>query len=160
MSTVKPIPDGVSSVIANLTIKHCAKAMEFFHRALGAETIMSMPAPDGQSVWHAEMRIGTSVLYMNDEMPGMGAPAPSPEHRAPVGFWLWVTDCDAAFERAVDAGAKAMMPPADMFWGDRTGTVSDPYGYTWTFATHVKDMSEAEMKQAGEDFARQMGMKK
>jgi PhnB protein len=159
MSTVKPIPDGVSSVIANLTIKNCTKALEWYQRALGAELVMTTPAPDGKSVWHAEMRIGTSTVYANDEMPGMGCDAPSPEKRSSVGFWLWVVDCDAGFKRAVDAGATPAMPPADMFWGDRTGTVLDPFGYTWTFSTHVKDMTMEEMRQAGEAFAKQMGMK-
>jgi len=159
MSTVKPIPDGVSTVTPNLTLKHCSTALEWYQRGLGAEQIMNMPAPDGQSVWHAEMRIGTSIFYANDEMPGMGCAAPSPERRSSVGFWLWVTDCDAAFKRAVDAGATAAMPPADMFWGDRTGTIHDPFGYSWTFATHIKDLTPDQTRQAGEDFARQMGMK-
>ncbi len=159
MSTVKPIPEGAHSVTPNLTLKNCNEAIAFYKRALGAEEIANATAPDGKSVWHAELRIGTSVVYMNDEMPGMGAPAPSIEHPAPVSFWLWVTDCDAAFKKPVDAGATAKMPPSDMFWGDRTGAVSDPYGYTWTFATHVKDMSDAEMKAAGDAFAKQMGMK-
>ena len=118
-----------------------------------------MAAPDGKSVWHAELRIGSSIVYMNDEMPGMGAPAPSTEHPAPVGFWIWVADCDAAFKRATEAGATVKMAPMDMFWGDRTGTVADPFGYTWTFGTHVKDMSVEEMKRAGEEFAAKMGMK-
>lgn len=156
MSTVKPIPKGAHTVIANLTLNGCAKALEFYKRALGAELIMSMPAPDGTSVWHAEMRIGTSVVYANDAMPGMGAPAPSPESPAPVGFWVWSVDCDAAFKRAVEAGATVKMPPMDMFWGDRTATVLDPFGYIWNFATHVKDMTEAEMHAAGEAFAKQM----
>jgi len=159
MSTVKPIPEGVPTVSPNLTLKHCAKCMEWYERALGAETLMSMPAPDGKSVWHAEMRVGTAILYMNDEMPGMGAPAPSAEHPAPVSFWIWTKDCDAAFKRAVEAGATTKMPPMDMFWGDRTGTVADPFGYTWTFSTHVKDMTQEEMARAGEEFVRQMAAK-
>lgn len=159
MSTVKPIPEGSHTVIAGLTLAHCAQAMDWYERALGAERIMSMPAPDGKSVWHAEMRVGNTVLYMNDEMPGMSAVPPSAEHIAPVGFWIWTTDCDAAYKRAVDAGAKATMPPMDMFWGDRTGTVTDPHGYRWTFATHVKDMTPEEMAKAGDEFARRAGMK-
>ena len=86
-------------MIANLTLKHCTEALEWYGRALGAETIMSMPAPDGKSVWHAEMRIGSSVVYANSEMPGMGRPAPTPEAAAPVSFWIWTADCDAAFKR-------------------------------------------------------------
>src|SRR6185312_9180960 len=105
MSQVKPIPEGAHTVIANLTLKHCAEAMDWYHRALGAEKVVSMPSPDGKSVWHAEMRIGNSVVYANDEMPGMSRPAPTPEAPAPVGFWIWTADCDASFKRAVDAGA-------------------------------------------------------
>jgi PhnB protein len=159
MSNVKPVPEGVHTVIANLTLKHCAQAMEWYHRALGAETIVSMPSPDGKSVWHGEMRIGNSVVYANDEMPGMGRPAPTPEAPSPVGFWIWTADCDAAFKRAVDAGATPKMPPMDMFWGDRTGTVADPHGYIWSFATHVRDMTPDEQRKAGEEFAKQMAAK-
>jgi uncharacterized glyoxalase superfamily protein PhnB len=93
---------------------------------------------------------------MNDEMPGMGRPAPTSESPVPVTMWLYVTDCDAAFQRAVQAGAKETMAPADMFWGDRCAAVADPYGYLWSFATHQKDMTEEEMKRAGEEFARSM----
>jgi PhnB protein len=159
MSTVKPVPEGVHTVTANLTLKGCNKALEFYQRALGAEVIANATAPDGQSVWHAEMRIGTSIVYANDEMPGMGSAAPTVEKPSSVGFWIWTADCDAAFKRAVDAGGTPKMPPMDMFWGDRTGTVADPFGYTWTFATHVKDMTPDEMKQAGDEFARKMGLK-
>jgi len=159
MSNVKPIPEGAHTVTPNLTLKNCTQALSWYHRALGAETIMSMPAPDGKSVWHAEMRVGTSVVYANDEMPGMGSPAPTPEHPAPVSFWIWTADCDASFKRAVEAGATVKMPPMDMFWGDRTATVVDPYGYAWSFATHVRDLTEDEMRKAGEEFARQMAAK-
>jgi uncharacterized glyoxalase superfamily protein PhnB len=105
------------------------------------------------------MRIGTSIVYANDQMPGMGCAAPTPEKPSPVGFWIWTTDCDAAFKRAIDAGASVKMPPMDMFWGDRTATVGDPFGYTWSFATHIRDMTPDEMHKAGEEFARQMAAK-
>jgi uncharacterized glyoxalase superfamily protein PhnB len=160
MPPVKPIPDGTHTVIAHLTIANCGKAIAFYQAALGAEVRMNMPAPDGKSVWHAELVIGDTVLFMNDEMPGMGPRPPTPAQPAPVGFWIATKDCDAAFAKAVKQGCTATMPPADMFWGDRTGTVADPFGYSWTFATHVKDMTEAEMAKAGEAFAKQMGMKK
>jgi len=156
MATVKPIPDGMHTVIPSLTIANCGKALEFYKAALGAEIRMNMPAPDGKSVWHAEFKIGDSVVFCNDEMPGMSPKPPSPSHPAPINMWLNVRDCDAAYERAVKAGCTGRMPPADMFWGDRTGTVADPFGFTWTFATHVKDMTMDEMKKAGEEFARQM----
>jgi PhnB protein len=155
MSNVNPIPRGLHTVTPNLTIKDCAKAIEFYKAALGAEETSRFMAPDGSRVWHAELRVGNSVLFMNDEMPGMGPLGPSAENPAPARMWVYVADCDSAFERAVKAGAKADMPPQDMFWGDRCGMVTDPFGYGWTFATHVKDMSPEEMRAAGEEFARQ-----
>jgi uncharacterized glyoxalase superfamily protein PhnB len=153
---VKPVPKALHAVTPALTIRSCGKAIEFYKRGLGAELLMLAPAPDGNSVWHAAVRIGNSVVFMNDEMPGMTGQPPSPATPAPVGFWLYGADCDAAFKQAVAAGATVKMPPADMFWGDRTATVVDPFGYMWTFATHVKDMTEAEMQRAGEEFAKAM----
>lgn len=153
---VNPVPKGMHSVTPNLTIRGCTRAIEFYMRALGAVEVSRFPSPDGKGIWHAELRIGDSVVFMNDEMPGMNPPAPSVEHPAPASFWLYVTDCDAAFTRAVNAGATAKMPPADMFWGDRCGMVADPFGYNWTFATHVKDMTQDEMRRAGEEFAKSM----
>jgi uncharacterized glyoxalase superfamily protein PhnB len=140
----------------NLVLRDCAKAIEFYKRALGAQEISRFPSPDGKSIWHAELRIGDSVVFMNDEMPGMGRAAPTADAPVPVTMWLYVPDCDGAFRRATQAGAKATMPPADMFWGDRVAAVSDPYGYLWSFATHQKDLTAEEMKRAGEEFARSM----
>ncbi|MFI5143634.1 MAG: VOC family protein [Thermoanaerobaculales bacterium] len=156
MAKVNPIPKGMHTLTPNLTIKECAKALEFYKRALGAEETRRAMAPDGKSIWHAELKIGDSIVFANDEMPGGPMHAPDPSKPAPVGMWLYVRDCDAAFDRATKAGAKALMPPADMFWGDRCGMVADPFGYTWNFATHVKDMTEEEMRKAGEEFAKTM----
>ncbi len=150
---VSPVPKGLHAVTPALTIRNCGKAIEFYVRALGAEVQSTFPAPDGKSVWHAELKVGNSVVMMNDPMPGMSPEPPSTAAPAPVGFWLYSADCDGAFERAVAAGASPKMPPADMFWGDRVGTVLDPYGYYWTFATRVKAMTEAQMRTAGEEFA-------
>jgi PhnB protein len=154
MAQVNPVPKGMHTLTPNLVIRDCAKAIEFYKRALGAEEISRMPAPDGKSVWHAELRIGDSTVYMNDEMPGMSPHAPSAEAPVPVTMWLYVRDCDAAFRRAVEAGARATMQPADMFWGDRCSGVADPFGYTWSFATRQKEMTQEEMRRAGEEFAR------
>jgi uncharacterized glyoxalase superfamily protein PhnB len=156
MATAKPIPEGMHTLTPNLVVRDCAKAIEFYKKALGAQEIARMPAPDGKSIWHAELRIGDSVVFMNDEMPGMGMRAPTPDAPVPVTMWLYVPDCDAAFDRAVKAGAKATMPPEDMFWGDRCSGVADPFGYVWSFATHQKDLTEEEMRRAGEQFAREM----
>ncbi len=155
MAQVRPIPQGVHTVTPNLVIRGCARAIEFYQRALGAKEVSRFPAPDGKSVWHAELRIGDSVVYMNDEMPGMGAHAPDQEHPASVGMWIHVADCDAAFRRAVQAGGKSTTEPTDMFWGDRVASITDPFGYIWNFSTHVKDLSQEEMRRAGEEFARQ-----
>jgi uncharacterized glyoxalase superfamily protein PhnB len=140
----------------NLVVRDCAKAIEFYKRALGAQELSRMPAPDGKSIWHAELRIGDSTIFLNDEMPGMGHGAPTAESPVPVTMWLYVPDCDQAFRRAVDAGAKSTMEPADMFWGDRCAGVADPFGYVWSFATHQKDLTDEEMRRAGEQFARSM----
>ncbi len=156
MARVNPIPRGMHTVTPNLVVRDCAKAIEFYTRALGAQEVSRFPAPDGKIIWHAELRIGDSIIFVNDEMPGMGRSAPTPEAPAPVTMWLYVDHCDAAFERAVGAGAKATMPPAGMFWGDRVAGVADPYGYHWSFATHQKDLTPEEVRRAGEEFARSM----
>ncbi len=151
---VNSIPAGLHAVTPSMTVKDCGRAIEFYRRALGAEVKRLMPSPDGKSVWHAELRVGDSTLMMNDPMPGMSPEAPSAGRPASVNFWLYVPDCDAAFKRATDAGATVKMALQDMFWGDRTGTVVDPFGYAWTFATRVKQMTDEEMKRAGEEFAK------
>jgi PhnB protein len=156
MARVNPIPQGFHTLTPNLVVRDCAKAIEFYKKALGAQEVTRMPAPDGKGIWHAELRIGDSVFFLNDEMPGMGRPAPTASSPIPVTMWLYVEDCDAAYRKATAAGAKSTMEPADMFWGDRCSGVADPYGYLWSFATHQKDMTEAEMRRAGEAFARSM----
>ena len=156
MATVNPIPEGMHTVTPNLTLRDAAKAIDFYKRALGAQEVARFPAPDGKSIWHAELKIGDSIFYVNDEMPGMSRPAPSAENPVPVTMWLHVKDCDAAFDRAMKAGAKELGKPTDMFWGDRCAGVLDPFGYMWSFSTHTKDMTREEMQKAGEAFARQM----
>lgn len=160
MAGVSPIPQGMRTVTPNLILRDCAKAIEFYQRALGAQEISRFPAPDGRGIWHAELRIGDSVVFVNDEMPGMPQTAPTAEAPAPVTMWLYVRDCDAAFHHAVTAGAKPTMPPADMFWGDRVAAIADPYGYLWSFATHQKDLSAEEMRRGGEEFARSMSARR
>ncbi len=154
MAGVRPIPEGAHTVTPNLVVRDAAKAIEFYKRALGAQEIARMPAPDGKSIWHAHIKVGDSSIYLNDEMPGMSRPPPAAEAPAPVTIWLWVPDCDAAFKRAVDAGARPVGQPTDMFWGDRCAGVADPFGYLWSFATHQKDMSMDEMRRAGQEFAK------
>jgi PhnB protein len=153
-------PEGMHTLTTGLVVRGCKDALDFYRRALGAEVGMRMDAPDGKSIMHAQVRVGDSTFFVNDEMPGMGRPAPSSEHPAPVTLWVAVPDCDAAHQRAVKAGARSTMPPADMFWGDRVGGVADPYGYQWSFAQHQKDMSPDEMRRAGEAWMRSNAPKK
>ncbi len=156
MASVNPIPKGMHTVTPSLVLRDCAKAIEFYKSALGAQEVSRMMSPDGKSVWHAELKIGDSPVFMNDEMPGMGQRAPSASSPVPVTMWLYVPDCDAAFHRAVKAGARSIGEPTDMFWGDRCAGVADPFGYIWSFATRQKELSREEMRRAGEEFARQM----
>jgi PhnB protein len=147
---VSPIPDGYHTVTAQLAIEGAAKAIDFYVKAFGAEIVDRVPDPSGQKIWHASLRIGSSMLFVNDVFPDMGG---SPSHS---NLWLYLTDVDASFKRAVDAGAKAKHPPTDMFWGDRMGQVVDPFGQSWTLTTRVKDMTPEEMKKAADAFAEQM----
>jgi PhnB protein len=155
MANVNPIPQNMHTLTPNLVLRECAKAIDFYKRALGAQEVARMPAPDGKIIWHAELKIGDSIFFVADEMP-MSPPAPSAKDPVPVTMWLYVTDTDAAYRKAIEAGAKSLMEPADMFWGDRCAGVADPFGYRWSFATHKKDLTPEEMKRAGEEFARSM----
>jgi uncharacterized glyoxalase superfamily protein PhnB len=150
----KAIPEGMRSVIPCVTVKECAKAIDLWKKAFGAEEMQRAPDPSGKKVWHAALRIGDSVIFCNDEVPDMGTLA------APVRLWLYLDNADAAFERATKAGCKPTMPPADMFWGDRMGSVTDPWGNNWTIATHTRDMTPAEMKKAQDEFVAQMQKQK
>ena len=149
---------GSQDVIPSLVLRDAAGAIEFYKKALGAQEIVRHPAPDGKSIWHAELRIGDTVIALNDDMPGGPGFVTSagPNHKATSSFMLYTPDCDALFNRAVQAGAQPAMPLADMFWGDRMGGVADPYGQFWMIATHKKDMTMDELRKAGEEFAAQM----
>jgi len=143
-----PVPEGMSTVTPHLWFAgDCAKAIEFYEQALGA-TLDSdpIPAPDGTGVWHAMLRIGDSNVMAADTT-GEKAEA-GPAGRTTVGFFLYVDDCDAWYERAVAAGCEVVDPIADMFWGDRVGKVRDPFGHVWAFATHKWVYSDEEMAAA------------
>jgi PhnB protein len=151
---VLAIPKGYRTITAHLVCRNAAGAMAFYTKAFGAKARMSMPTPDGK-VAHAEMQIGDSLLMVADEMPEMGATAPETIGGSAVHMFLYVKDVDAAFARAVAAGAKADMPPMNMFWGDRYAKLTDPFGHKWSIATHVEDMSPKEMARRGaEAFAK------
>ena len=141
------------TVTPQLTLRESARAIDFYKQAFGAQEIMRMPSPDGKGIWHAEIRIGDSVLFLSDEMPQSPTSAPSPTHKPTGIVQLYVADCDAVFQAAVQAGARVTMPLADMFWGDRYGVVTDPFGQVWGIATHVKDLSPEEMAKGAQDWA-------
>ncbi|HZU81890.1 MAG TPA: VOC family protein [Polyangiaceae bacterium] len=150
----KAIPEGLHTVTPALTIDGCADAIEFYKKAFGAVLVQSAPDPSGKKIWHAQIRIGDSAIFLNDAFPEMGS-APSA-----ASLWIYSGDVDAAFKRAVDAGAQARMPPADMFWGDRMASVADRWGNRWTLATHVKDLTPDEMKRAQDEASAQWNKKK
>jgi PhnB protein len=147
---VSPIPKGYHTITAQLAVDGASNAIEFYKKAFGAEVIQQAPDPSGKKVWHASLRIGDSMLFVNDVFPDMGGSLSN------TSLWLYVNDVDASFKRAVDAGAKGLQPPADMFWGDRMAHVADPFGQKWTIATHVKDMTPEEQKKAADAFVAQM----
>ncbi len=153
---VKPIPDGYHSVTPTLTVRGATEAIEFYKKAFGAQEIMRFPGPDGKSIMHAEIKIGDSRIMLTDENPQMRAVSPQSVGGATGGIFLYVENADDVFERAVSAGAKITMPIMDTFWGDRGGGIEDPFGHKWMISTHKKDMSDEEIKKAGEEFMKQM----
>jgi uncharacterized glyoxalase superfamily protein PhnB len=144
---VKPIPKGSRSVTPHLIVQGADQAIDFYTKAFGAKEIMRAPGPGGK-IMHAEMEIGDSQIYLAEEFPQMGSKSPLAYHGTPVTIHLWFKDVDSAFQQAVDAGAKVLMPLADQFWGDRFGMVTDPFGHQWSLSTHVKDLSMEEMMAA------------
>ena len=157
MAKPKPIPDGHRTVTPYLTVQGAAKAIEFYKRAFGAHDEGRMDSPDGKRVIHAEIRIGDSMVMLSDEFPGMGPRSPQVLGGTTASIFLYVPDVDAAFKRAVDAGAKALMPPTDMFWGDRFGKLVDPFGHEWAMATHQEDLSDEEIRKRGAAAMANMG---
>ena len=147
MSKVKPIPDGMHSLTPHLICRGAADAIDFYGRAFGAIELFRLPGPGGRLI-HACVRIGDSQLFLVDEMPEHGAHSPQALKGTPVALHLQVEDADAVFARAVQAGATVTMPLADMFWGDRYGRVTDPFGHSWSIATHVRDVSSDDMVAA------------
>ncbi len=150
MATVKPVPEGYHTVTPGLSIDGCAAAIELYKKALGAEERSRAPGPGGK-IMHAEIKVGDSIIMVNDVFPEMGMVGTTRS-----SFYLYVTDCDAWYKRAVDAGFKSVAPPSDMFWGDRYGGAEDPYGNKWGFSTHKEDVPPAEMPKRQAEWMKQM----
>jgi PhnB protein len=157
MAAKNPIPEGFHTVTPQLTFDNAAQAIEWYKKGLGAEEKARAVAPDGR-IMHAELQIGNSRIMLNDAMGG-GAKSAKGFGGSPVSLWLFVPDCDTLFKQAVSAGAHVGPGPmgqlANQFWGDRTGTVVDPYGYQWTIATHVEDVPRDELERRAQKFFQQ-----
>ena len=143
---VKPIPDGYSSVTPYLIVTGAASALDYYKMAFDAQEIMRMPGPNGKIV-HAEIQIGSSRIMLADESPEMGHKSPQTLGGSGTGLMLYVTDVDDTFQRAVSGGGKVVRDVQNQFYGDRSGTLTDPFGHSWTIATHVEDVAEDEMKR-------------
>ena len=143
---VKPIPEGYHSVTPYLIINGAADAIEFYKKAFGATELFRFPAPDGK-IGHAEIKIGDSPIMLADEFAEMGYKGPQALGGSPVSLMIYLEDVDAVFNRAVEAGASVKEAVQDKFYGDRTGTLTDPFGHVWHVATHKEDVSMEEMEQ-------------
>jgi len=156
----KAIPAGFHSVTPSLTLKDSKQAIEFYQKAFGAKLIDSFPGLNGQGIMHAVIQIGDSFIMMGDEMQSKDAPKSAETLGAcPMHLFVYVHDADATFRQAVAAGAQVTMPMADMFWGDRSGSLKDPFGYEWIIATHKQDLSKEEIRQNAEAFFAQFAQK-
>ncbi len=150
---VKPIPDGYPQVIPYLSIAGAAKAIEFYSEVFGAKERMRMPGPPGQpdSVGHAEIEIGDSVIMLSDQFPQSPTKPPKELGGTSASMMLYVENVDEFVQQAVDAGATLAMPVETQFWGDRYGRVEDPFGHNWQIATHVEDVPPEEMAKRAEE---------
>ena len=143
---VKAVPPGFHTLTPHLTVRNAEQALEFYKNAFGAEVLHVAHMPDGK-VMHASLRIGDSMLMLNDEFPDYGTLSPLSTGGSAVTIHIYTENVDAAFNRAVSAGAQVKMPLADQFWGDRYGVVADPFGHKWSLGAHIKDMSPEEMQR-------------
>ena len=153
---VKAVPEGFRTITPSLVVRGGAQAIEFYKKAFGAEELVRMPGPDGKGVMHAELKIGDSIFFLGDESPQMASKSPQTLGGSTGALHLYVADVDASFKRAVSAGARVSMPVADMFWGDRYGKVTDPFGHEWGLGTHKEDVSPADMEKRAKAFVAQM----
>lgn len=154
---VKPIPDGYHSVTPYLIVNDGAKAIDFYKQAFGATELFRMDAPGGK-IGHAEIKIGNSPIMLADEFPEMGYRSAKSLGSTPVSLMIYVEDVDSVFPQAIAAGGKELKPVEDQFYGDRSGTLQDPFGHVWTVSTHKEDVSPEEMdRRHGEMMAQKAG---
>jgi uncharacterized glyoxalase superfamily protein PhnB len=144
-SSVRPIPEGYRTATPSLTVQDADGAIAFYTRAFGAQELSRALGPDGKQIWHATIKIGDSIIMLNDEFPEMNCLSPKSLGGTPSQIFLYVEDADAVWDQAVKAGATVAMDLMDAFWGDRCGTITDPYGHQWSIATHKEDLAYEEI---------------
>jgi PhnB protein len=152
---VNAIPSGYHSLTPYLVVNDASRAIDFYKQAFGAKETVRMGGPGGK-IGHAELKIGDSMLMLSDEMPGSGSRSPQSLGGSPVSVFMYVENVDSVFDQAVKAGAKADKPPEDMFWGDRFGHLTDPFGHLWAIATHIEDVAPEEMRKRAQAAMAQM----
>jgi PhnB protein len=145
--SVKRVPEGFHRVTPHLTVRDAPAMIEFYKKAFGAVENRRAPGPDGKTIMHAEIQIGDSKVFLNDEFPEMNAFSPLSSNGTPVTLHVYVEDADKQFEQALAAGAEVVMPLDDAFWGDRYGMVKDPSGHQWSIGTHKEDLTPEQIEQ-------------
>jgi PhnB protein len=148
--SVKPIPEGYNTLSVHLAVDDASKAIDYYKQAFGAKERMRMDAPGG-NIGHAELEIGDSLVMLSDPFPQSSVRPPKEVGATSASVFMYVEDVDAVVKQAVDAGATVTMEVADQFWGDRFGTITDPFGHVWSIATHVEDVSPEEMAERGKE---------
>jgi PhnB protein len=146
----KPIPEGYHTLTPYLSVENAAEAIDFYQQAFGAQEHFRMPGPN-DTVAHAELKIGDSVVMLSDPFPQSSVRPPKEVGGTSASLFMYVEDVDAVFKQAVDAGATSTMEPADQFWGDRFGTVTDPFGHVWSIATHIEDLTPEEIAERSKE---------
>jgi PhnB protein len=152
---VKAIPDGFHAVTPYLIVSNAAKALDFYQKAFGAKERFRMPAPGGK-IGHAEISIGDSVVMLADEFPDMDVKAPQTVGGTPVSLHVYVEDVDSQFKKAIAAGGREKRAVEDQFYGDRLGTLQDPFGHIWHLSTHKEDLSPDELQRRSQEFQKKM----
>ena len=155
----QPIPAGYHAVTPSFTFKDSRKAIEFYKKAFGAKVLGIFQNPSGRGIMHATIQIGDSIVMMGDENPGQNCKSAETLGGSPISLFVYVPNADATFKQAVAAGGMAAMPVADMFWGDRAGSIKDPFGYSWMIATHTQDLTDEQVRKGAEAFFAQMAKK-
>jgi PhnB protein len=152
---VQPVPEGYHTITPYLAVDDATAAIDFYQRAFGAKERVRMSGP-GDAIMHAELEIGDSLVMLSDPFPQASTRPPKELGGTSVSIFTYVDDIDALYNQAIDAGATSLMEPDDMFWGDRFGSVQDPFGHSWTIATHIEDVSPEEMEKRSEEWMAQM----